>query len=126
MEDELGLTGCGEPPPIKTLTCDTEKLRRRVDEVYGEIAREVAVGPQWDYQQQPCRWRMQLFKDSPMSTLTSDGPNWFHRMMQRLVLGIVWTEVKKKAPASDRGQVWEEPNEKCAIATGHWQCPTSD
>jgi len=48
MKDALRLTGCGEPPPIKTLTCDAEKLRRRVDEVHEEIVWQTRmIHPLW-------------------------------------------------------------------------------
>lgn len=35
-------------------------------------------------------WRFQPFADCP-ALYTSNPPNWFHRFMQRLLLGIKWT-----------------------------------
>lgn len=42
------------------------------------------------------RWKFVLCKQTNVSNMTFmvyDGPNWFHRLMQRLILGIIWTRL---------------------------------
>lgn len=35
-------------------------------------------------------WSVRLYKESGHRFHTAGAPNWFHRLMQRLMLGIVW------------------------------------
>jgi hypothetical protein len=35
-------------------------------------------------------WSVRLFYGSKQKFSTPAAPNWFHRLMQRLLLGIVW------------------------------------
>lgn len=44
---------------------------------------QVAVPP-------PPEWTMRLVKNGDLQFHLADAPNWFHRLMQRIVLGITW------------------------------------
>lgn len=46
-------------------------------------------------------WRLQPFAGSPLMIGSKHAPSWFHRKMQRWVLGFVWTRMGDKSALCD-------------------------
>ena len=49
-----------------------------------------------DFRIPEAKWSVRLYAESQHRFHTSDAPGWLHRLMQRLVLGIVWERLTEK------------------------------
>jgi len=47
------------------------------------------------YQNPPAKWEMTLTEDGYLKFMLPEGPNAFHRFMQKLCLGISWKRIHK-------------------------------
>lgn len=48
------------------------------------------------------KWRFKLFAQSGHAFYVPDAPGWLYRIMQRLVLGLVWERLEPRKPWYER------------------------
>jgi hypothetical protein len=41
------------------------------------------------------KWEFKFCKNSSYTVQVDEAPNWFHRFLQKLILGIVWKRIKQ-------------------------------
>ena len=59
------------------------------------IEEPIRFGTKWSDYPQP-KWDMRLSGSGDLIFKLAEGPNWIHRHLQRMCLGIVWTRIEEK------------------------------
>jgi hypothetical protein len=60
----------------------------------GELSESLQTKLHELYHFKESKWQFKLSKGDCVVFNVAEAPNWFHRLMQRFVLGVVWKKIK--------------------------------